>query len=110
MSFLGRLTQSFTRERNALAPIGGGEFSESASSVTFKGLIEQRRASETLIGGRETALSEHRLYYPPGTDILSPDTIVDAAGNRYDCGTPNDVHNHGRVGQVDLRLKTDKVP
>ena len=109
LSFLGQLNETLTRERNALTPDGLGGFTLVPTNITFNGRIMQRSAAEIFVGGRESALSEHRLYYPPGTDILSTDFIIDSDGNRYDLGTLNDVQKRGKVGQVDMRLKADKV-
>lgn len=109
MSFLGQLTETITRRRDALTPDGLGEFTIGSTTITFKGRIQQRAAIEVLVGGAERALSEHRLYYPPGTDILASDVIVDSNGNAYDCGVPNDVQKRGKVAHVDMRLKVDKV-
>jgi hypothetical protein len=109
VAFLDHLTETLTRARPALTPVGDGEFTDTPTTLTFLGLIQQQGATEMLIAGRETALSEYRLYFPPGTDIVSSDTLTDSQGNVYDLGTPNDVQKRGRVGQCDMALKRDKV-
>ena len=109
MGFDDFLTQALTRRREALSPDTGGGFTSVPTDVNFSGLLVQRSSGESETGGRDTALAEYQLYYPPGTDILSSDIIIDAAGNNYDAGVPNDVNQLGCVGQMSVRLKRDRV-
>lgn len=109
MGFDDHLTQSLTRRRNALSPDGKGGHTAAPTDVVFDGLIVQRSSSESLTGGRDTALGDFRLYYQTALDIVSSDVIIDAAGNQYDAGVPNNVHELDCVGQCDLRLKRDKA-
>ena len=108
MAFLDHLAQTITRRRIAKTADSSGGYSESNTDITFDGLIVMAGAEKALVGGRDTASSSYRLYYPPATDLVSADVIIDAAGNSYDATTPNNVQAMDAVGQMDLVLKRDR--
>ena len=109
MAFGDFLTQTITRRRVALTPDTGGGYTTVNTDITFDGLIVLQSSGKGEVGGRDAALGAYRLYYPPTTDILSSDIIIDPDLNEYDPGVPRNAHELDQVGQIDLRLKKDKI-
>jgi len=108
VAFLDYLTQTITRRRIAKTADSAGGYSESNTDIIFEGLIVMAGADKALVGGRDTASSSYRLYYPPETDLASDDVIIDGDGNSYDGLTPNNVQALDEVGQMDLVLKRNR--
>ena len=107
-SFLGA-GETLTRRREAGTQNGDGTLAYAPSDITFRGLIQQQSSRDVFVGDRQSAVSNHRLYFVPPLDLLSTDQIVDGEGNIYDATDQNDVHKLGRVGQCDLVLRREKA-
>jgi len=78
---------------------------QTLSGETFaKCRIRQLAAVEMIISGRSGVVSTHRIYCSPRTKIAAKDVVV-IGDNEYDVNVVQDIHELGKVYQVDCTLR-----